>query len=397
VIAISLLTLIYLTLIVPNELIDINTNHKMPIGIAVFNEDFNNFIFRDPNKENDSLEWRGFSDGEVKFDRENHAVFIYDETKTFLRIFDEFKLKRVFHPFDRENQVWVRKSSMKFPIFDLIENGKLVHSDTYLGVNYLLIETSSKIIALKAHNGANIGNISGNEYNTPPSLFVLNNPSRTPGFSAVKLTNYDNECVEFMGGWDCIGIVLGTYRSIDDARIFIDNLIKEAKESERKRILQLAEKTVKIPKIQISFCDIAEKYKILYAESGAKYYRVYRKNDLSKIMRSSKITGWIGVVDGKGIAESGNAYVIIKLFGKDFIRIITKDHLAIPPGDPLYNTIMTLKNGDIVKFNGIFQRSQEDYIKEGSMFTFGSMSFPEYIIKFTRLERLDDKIIVTGQ
>jgi hypothetical protein len=98
--------------------------------------------------------------------------------------------------------------------------------------------------------------------------------------------------------------------------------------------------------------------------------------------------GWIGVVttlstngDGKGVLAvqlSDNTYVTT--WNNDLSDIA--DDTLIDPQSSLYQTVSQLHKGQKVKFSGSFASSTADCLKESSLTMSGSISEPEFIIRF---------------
>ena len=59
------------------------------------------------------------------------------------------------------------------------------------------------------------------------------------------------------------------------------------------------------------------------------------------------------------------------------------DETLIENGSELYNAIADLSKGDKVVFSGTFASDERDFIREASVTERGSMTDPEFILKFS--------------
>ena len=93
--------------------------------------------------------------------------------------------------------------------------------------------------------------------------------------------------------------------------------------------------------------------------------------------------------------SEGKAFIEIKLEGAESIVIKTwnnslsdlMDNTLIENGSGLYNTIADLSEGTEVVFSGTFIADDRDFIREGSMTERGSMTDPEFILKFSSIRK----------
>ena len=54
--------------------------------------------------------------------------------------------------------------------------------------------------------------------------------------------------------------------------------------------------------------------------------------------------------------------------------------------NPLYEVLLELDKGSKVKISGVLQLSKEDHFKESSFTDKGSLTEPEYYVKFTDIK-----------
>jgi hypothetical protein len=50
---------------------------------------------------------------------------------------------------------------------------------------------------------------------------------------------------------------------------------------------------------------------------------------------------------------------------------------------PVFQALVAMKEGDAVRFSGTFIRDEADCVREGSMSLSGSMTEPEFIMRFS--------------
>jgi len=62
------------------------------------------------------------------------------------------------------------------------------------------------------------------------------------------------------------------------------------------------------------------------------------------------------------------------------------DKTLIEPGTPLYGTLLNMNVGDDVVVSGTFLRDKESCLKEMSLTMYGSMTDPEFIFRFAKVE-----------
>ena len=122
--------------------------------------------------------------------------------------------------------------------------------------------------------------------------------------------------------------------------------------------------------------------------------RVKRRSALSKILPNREISEWVGTLKVMKTNSEGKAYITIKLEGSRSIEVKTwnnmlsdiSDNTLIPNGSRLYTQIAELEEGATVMFSGRFLSSKEDFLREASLTERGSMTAPEFIMKFSDVE-----------
>ncbi|MDY0164516.1 hypothetical protein [Desulfobotulus sp.] len=121
--------------------------------------------------------------------------------------------------------------------------------------------------------------------------------------------------------------------------------------------------------------------------------REQRKNKIAEILPDKSATHWLGVVKEIGATSDGKGILAINIDGG--IQIKTYNNFfsdagpktLIPPDSDLYKVLLTLNPGSRVVFSGSFFESRQDYINEISISEAGSMRMPEFLMRFSFVER----------
>ncbi|WP_316224977.1 MULTISPECIES: hypothetical protein [unclassified Bradyrhizobium] len=122
--------------------------------------------------------------------------------------------------------------------------------------------------------------------------------------------------------------------------------------------------------------------------------RPARGKALCQFKSNRDVSDWIGKVttlttngDGKGVVEiSISDHITIKTWNNSLSDI--SDATLIEPGSSVFNQLGELHRGDKVKFSGGLSRSDTDCFREGSMTLQGSMTDPEFIMRFRSIQKL---------
>ena len=154
-----------------------------------------------------------------------------------------------------------------------------------------------------------------------------------------------------------------------------------------------------LPAKQLAFHEAVEPYYDSYWDAPNELkksaLRTQRKGDIKQALGGSRtVSGWVGTVKTMGTNSEGKAYVTIQL--KDSkIRVKTwnnglsdiSDGTLIAQGTSMFNQVAELSKRDEVVFSGKFRSSDMDYAKESSLTESGSMTSPEFIFKFTDIQK----------
>jgi formylglycine-generating enzyme required for sulfatase activity len=157
-----------------------------------------------------------------------------------------------------------------------------------------------------------------------------------------------------------------------------------------------------IPANQKSFTSIVESFKDPYESADTEIkktnVRFNRKTAISNYfsqVRSLQFQGWIGEVEHLTTESDGTSYVSVKLAGSNVViqtnnnslSDLMGEHTMIQRSDPLYQSLMNIKEGDDVTVSGTFILGTVglDYVVESSVTEEGSMTEPEFIVKFSQI------------
>ncbi|WP_234186404.1 hypothetical protein [Shinella sp. NM-101] len=121
--------------------------------------------------------------------------------------------------------------------------------------------------------------------------------------------------------------------------------------------------------------------------------RPKRKLAICDLNTKSTDGDWTGLIeklstnnDGEGVLAIKIApHIVVKTWNNS-LSDIGRDTL-LQPDSPVYAAAITLREGDMVKFTGTFFPDDIDCIDEASLTIDGSMTAPEFIIKFASLSK----------
>ncbi|EIN1958820.1 hypothetical protein LOI60_000638 [Salmonella enterica] len=119
-----------------------------------------------------------------------------------------------------------------------------------------------------------------------------------------------------------------------------------------------------------------------------------RDDAICNLLTSKTVKGWIGVVDDIDSNSDGLGVLSIKIAPDVFVQtsnnaISDIDYgTLIDPHSPVFKKASTLKKGDLVMFSGRFFASEDsDCLGEWSMTLNGKIKKPEFVFKFTDINK----------
>lgn len=119
-----------------------------------------------------------------------------------------------------------------------------------------------------------------------------------------------------------------------------------------------------------------------------------RNQKMCDFLGDARVEGWQGKVIT--LDSNGDGYGVVELEIADDIKVATwnnafsdiADGTLIKPG-PLYDTIITLKEGDIVSFSGQFMDSGDACVNDSALTKRGGATSPDFIFKFSDIAKLN--------
>lgn len=110
-------------------------------------------------------------------------------------------------------------------------------------------------------------------------------------------------------------------------------------------------------------------------------------------IKTTAAKDWVGTLemlstnnDGKGVVKIVIGDDLAVKTWNNALSDVGSDTL-IEPGSSLYEKIVSLNEGDTVVFSGHFFQSDVDCLQEGSVTLSGSLSDPEYIMRFDDIRK----------
>ena len=145
---------------------------------------------------------------------------------------------------------------------------------------------------------------------------------------------------------------------------------------------------------QKEFCNINKKYSDLSKKTSKdlklQLYKRKRKKELSKF--DYEFLNWAGKIEEIDSVGDEYAYVsisvcknvTIKTWNNEFSDMMDKSLIHIDT--ELYEILLDLEKGNSVITSGSFTESDSDYFQETSITNKGSLSEPEYLVKFSNIQ-----------
>lgn len=156
---------------------------------------------------------------------------------------------------------------------------------------------------------------------------------------------------------------------------------------------------------QVKFHAEVATYGSSYFDAGneMKKSKVYRdlRAFLTGYLKSGAIRNWEGRITDIGTTEGGSkAYVKIEanFEGKQIVYKTWNNQLSdfsthsmLSLNSPVYKQVENLAEGDNVVFSGSFLRDSKKGFSESSLSEQGTVTDPEYIIRFTSITKKEEK------
>lgn len=125
--------------------------------------------------------------------------------------------------------------------------------------------------------------------------------------------------------------------------------------------------------------------------------RPARAKQICSALKGSQAKDWVGTIyklttngEGKGVIEvTIGPDIYVKTWNNSVSDI--SDRTLIDPDSNLFKSAVTLKEGQHVSFSGLFFKSSSDCVKESSLTMRGSITEPEFIIRFSSIKPLSNE------
>lgn len=155
---------------------------------------------------------------------------------------------------------------------------------------------------------------------------------------------------------------------------------------------------VALPPQEQGFIDIVDasrrSYSVAANDMAKGSMRPARARSICGSMRGTSVTDWVGTVttlssnsDGDGVLGIEIAKdITLKTWNNSFSDI--SDNTILHHSSTVYRQAQSMSVGQKVRFSGNFIKQETDCFKESSVTMHGSMTDPEFVFRFTALERL---------
>ena len=129
-------------------------------------------------------------------------------------------------------------------------------------------------------------------------------------------------------------------------------------------------------------------------ELAAGGIRSSRQQAICNAVINQQASDWVGRIetltsngDGKGVVSlSMTQYIHVATWNNSLSDI--RDNTLIDPTSSMFKQLAALKVGDLVIFSGQFSSSNTDCVGEQSVTLQGSMTNPEFTMRFTSIRKL---------
>jgi hypothetical protein len=129
-------------------------------------------------------------------------------------------------------------------------------------------------------------------------------------------------------------------------------------------------------------------------ELAAGGIRSSRQQAICNAVINQQASNWVGRIetltsngDGKGVVSlSMTQYIHVATWNNSLSDI--RDNTLIDPTSSMFKQLAALKVGDLVMFSGHFSSSNTDCVGEKSLTLQGSMTSPEFTMRFTSIRKL---------
>ena len=151
-----------------------------------------------------------------------------------------------------------------------------------------------------------------------------------------------------------------------------------------------------LPAVQQQFISTFDEYLTLYNDAGtelqAANYLNERDSTLCGLTNQGRIEDWIGYVEKVG--ANGDGYGVLEIVIADDLILKTwnnafsdiGDGTLIEPSSSLFDKILPLQGGELVRFSGQFMDGSNHCLKDSRLSDYGRANNPDFIVKFRALD-----------
>ena len=139
----------------------------------------------------------------------------------------------------------------------------------------------------------------------------------------------------------------------------------------------------------------AEKFRNSKNELQESRVREQRREAIASNLYSRSISSWVGKISQLETNTVGKAILSVQIAPDVDIQTWNNAfsdlaaNTLIEKDSQVYNSLIDLSNGQYVKFSGSFLSSERDFVKEASVTIRGSLTNPEFLFKFSSVEKVN--------
>ena len=175
-----------------------------------------------------------------------------------------------------------------------------------------------------------------------------------------------------------------------------DTVTDSAEETTESEAEDSQERASNFPIDQQDFISTFEEYLVLYNDAGtelqAANYLNERDSALCRITNQGRVEDWIGYVERVG--ANGDGYGVLEIEISDDLILKTwnnafsdiGDGTLIEPSSSLFDRILPLQGGELVRFSGQFMDGSNHCLKDSRLSDYGRANDPDFIFKFRALD-----------
>jgi len=173
---------------------------------------------------------------------------------------------------------------------------------------------------------------------------------------------------------------------------------QHALEAQKRKETELREALLKMPLEEERFIYAVEEgrksYKAAQTDLQRGAARPARARALCAASSSPQLKDWVGKISRLTTNSSGEGVLSVEISSK--VQLVTLNNsfsdsafgTMIASGSSLYQRLLEMKVGDAVRFDASLFSSGDDCYKEISLTMAGALQDPEFVAKFTRVNRI---------